>query len=89
MKSTYPSHHVTEYDHEILHHVASDCHLLYIMVIDWQIVLVCAVSQHFGSWLTVISVTSGISVIYFPTSNILQCGLESFHYLLQIANFHL
>lgn len=26
------------------------------MVIDWQIVLVCAVSQHFGSWLTVISV---------------------------------
>lgn len=47
MMITYPSHHVTEYDYEILHHVASDCHLLYIMVIDWQIVLVCAVSQHF------------------------------------------
>lgn len=43
---TYPSHHVTEYDNEILHHVASDCHLLNIMVIDWQIILVSAVPQH-------------------------------------------
>lgn len=50
--STYPSHHVAEYDHEVLHHVASHCHLLDVVVVDWQIVLVGAVSQHLvGIWL--------------------------------------
>lgn len=76
MKSTYPSHHVTEYDHEILHHVASDCHLLYIMVIDWQIVLVCAVSQHFGSWLTVISVFQLLQVFQlFISPQAIYCNV--------------
>lgn len=46
LSATYPSHHIAKYDHKVLHHVASDCHLLNIVVIDGQIVLVSAIPQH-------------------------------------------
>lgn len=76
---TYPSHHVPENDHEILHHVASDCHLLDVVVIHWQIVLIGAIPQHLVRLKTSSSVSANFGAGMWLSLFVVRETIANFH----------